>query len=69
MIDAGFSLDWLGRGSRPCSAFRLLQRLGVAEGDDPEARCERPEMLHVRAVSVLKPMIPRVRPWKLSAQT
>jgi hypothetical protein len=48
-----------------CRRDRLLQRLGVAEGDDAEARREWPPV----GVSVLKPTIPRVRPWKLSAQT
>jgi hypothetical protein len=63
--DASFPLDRLDEEGDRVRRDRLLQRLGVAEGDDAEARREWPRA----GVSVLKPTIPRVRPWKLSAQT
>src|ERR1700728_4198968 len=43
--DASFSLDWLDEEADSVRRYRLLQRLGVAEGYDFEARRERSEML------------------------
>src|SRR5215472_6113084 len=43
--DPSFSLDWLDKESDCVRRYRLLQRLGVAEGYDLEARRERSEML------------------------
>ena len=62
---------WIG-STRKATVFGVIacfQRLGVAEGHDPEARRERPEMPARASGSVEKPTMPRVRPWKLSAQT
>src|SRR6201993_132824 len=42
---ASLSLDWLDKEADRVRRYRLLQRLGVAEGYDPEARRERSEML------------------------
>src|SRR5579863_5473641 len=48
--DAGLPLDRLDEEGDRVRRDRLLQRLGVAEGNDPEARRERPEMLTSRHV-------------------
>src|SRR6266404_5971278 len=48
--DAGFPLDRLDEEGDRVWRDRLLQRLGVAEGDDPKARRERPEMITCRRV-------------------
>src|ERR1700751_322403 len=41
---------WIGSTRKATVGDGLLQRLGVAEGNDPEARRERPEMLACRRV-------------------
>src|SRR5215469_10023309 len=43
--DPSFSLDWLDKEADRVRCYRLLQRLGVAEGYDLEAWRERSEML------------------------
>src|SRR4029077_9922296 len=48
--DAGPPLDRLDEEGDCVRRDRLLQRLGVAERNDPEARRERPEMLTCRRV-------------------
>src|SRR5579862_334189 len=49
--DASFSLDRLDKEADRVQRYRLLQRLGVAEGYDLEARRERSEMLTCGRVS------------------
>src|SRR6516162_4086142 len=63
--DTGFPLDRLDKEGDCVRRDRSLQSRGVAEGDDLEARRECPKCSRA-AGSVLKPMMPRVRPWKLS---
>jgi hypothetical protein len=65
--DAGFALDRLDQEGDGIRRDRGFQRQGVAERDDPKARCERPEMRRVSG-SVEKPTMARVAV-KLSAQT
>src|ERR1700739_3119109 len=48
--DAGFPLDWLDKKSDRVRGDGLLQRLGVAKGDNPKARRKRAEMLACRHV-------------------
>src|ERR1700742_2527631 len=48
--DAGFPLDRLDQKGDGVRRDRLRQRPGVAEGDDPESRRERPEMIARRRV-------------------
>src|ERR1700722_18458204 len=48
--DTGFPLDRFDEEGDGVRRDRLLQRFCVAEGDDPEARRERPKMFTCRRV-------------------
>jgi hypothetical protein len=66
--DAGFPLDRLDEKGDCARRDRLLRRLGVAEGNDPKARRERPEMIACRRVDA-EAGDTESASWKLLAQT